>query len=227
MNRVSINIDITVYVCYIKTFLIRAFGHHREEEMNLEVMTDNRLLAMFGKQSVVSDRRVHSVTHLQRKWLQALPAVNRMAIQGARLMCFSYRNFRVGVAGYCYCRATGEFCIVNAGNLKLWQGCCKFCGEMTFRRVIPERFDCIVGISIYGEEVQADPSGHTPRTLHPCPPCRDELEADPRVAPWMRVFTFRPWTPGDPPEERREKFVREHRSFRQLLRLHRNDSRCG
>ena len=158
---------------------------------------------------------------MERKWLEALPAIQRYSVQGARLMAFSYRNFLVGGGALCYCSWTGEYAIINAGNMKLWEGSEKQCMEMTLLEMIdPDRFDRIVGFGVYGEEVQPDPSGHAPRTLHPCPLCRARMAADLRVARWTRIYTFRPWSVGDPPEERKNKYVREHMSFRQLQRLH-------
>ena len=190
--------------------------------MYLEVANQYDLAELFGKTSAITTpckRATHR--YLERKWLEVLPAVQRLSVQGARLMALSYRNFLVGGAAFCYCSWTGEYAIINAGNLKLWKGSQKQCMEMTLLEMIdPERFNQIIGFAVYGEEVQPDPSGHIPRTLHPCPACRARMQADPRVTRRTRIYTFRPWTVGDPLEEQKEKFVREHMSFSQLLRIH-------
>lgn len=197
--------------------------------MSLNLFVNEKSLErMWGSNPVAQAVKFkHSAKHLQRKWLEALPAVNRHAILAATLMSHSYRDFRVGVAGYCHSRATGEFGIFCSGNLKLWRGGCKLCGEMGLGSVIPARFDLTIGISIYAEKVQPDASGHKPRTLHPCLECRLELEEDKRVKSWTRIYTCRPWQPGDLQEERKKKFVREHMSFRELLQIHKRAAqRC-
>ena len=190
-------------------------------------MTHGSLAELFGKAALQVHPR-HTATHLQRKWLQALPAVQRFAVQGARLMSHSYRNFHVGAAAYCHCSRTGEFGIVNSGNIKLWEGSPKFCAEMTLLGMIdPDRYDRIIGFAVYGEQIQPDPSGLRPRTLHPCPVCRGLMRKDPRIAQWTRMFTFRSWMIGDDPEEQRKKYVREHMSFRELLHAHANGNGNG
>lgn len=201
---------------------------HREDRMYLDVMSQDRLAELFGRAVPLPTPRLHTATHLQRKFLQALPAVQRYAIQGARLMSHSYRNFHVGAAAYCYCRRTGEFGIVNSGNVKLWKGSSKLCAEMTFLGMIDsDQYDLIVGFAVYGEQIQSDPSGLRPRTLHPCPVCRGLMAKDPRIARWTRMFTFRPWMAGDALEEKKHRYVREHMSFRKLQRAHANGNGNG
>ncbi len=187
--------------------------------MYLEIVNESSLAEMFGLAAVEPPRKLNA-TYLQRKWLQVLRPACRLAVQGSRLMCCNYRNFHVGGSAYCYCSLTGEFQIINSGNLKICKEWSKKCAEMTLLEMIPERFDCIIGFAIYGEEVQPDPSGHAPRTLHPCPECRALMDKDSRIKRWTRIYTFRPWSLGDPPEERRLRFVREHMSFQQLKRVH-------
>jgi|GEM_PF-6402596 len=185
-------------------------------------MTESRLDQLFGRRVRTETPKALNPAYLQRKWLEVLPAACRLAVQSSQILPYSYRNFRVGSAMFCYCSRTGEFDIVTGGNFKLCQGCDKFCAEMCAKAAVLPRFDRIVGIAIYGEQIQPDPSGLKPDTLHPCPPCRVDLEEDPRVARWTRMFMFRPWTDSDPLNTGRYKYFREHMSFRQLIRKHAN-----